>query len=114
GRALAELAPDLIGSLSSEVVPEINEYERTSTTLCNVYVRPIVERYLGRLEARLRELGIVEAPLLIMLSSGGTGTVETARQLPIRLVESGPAPRALAAGHCARRARRRHAPRLQR
>ncbi len=99
GAALAEGAPDLAVSLSHEVVAEIGEYERTSTVLANVYVRPLVERYLGRLETRLRELGVADAPLLIMLSSGGTATVETARRFPIRLVESGPAAGALAAAH---------------
>ena len=99
GAALAEQAPELIVSLSSDVVAEIHEYERASTALANVYVRPLVERYLGDLEARLREGGMGDAPLLIMLSSGGTGTVETARRFPIRLIESGPAAGALAAAH---------------
>src|SRR3712207_6707648 len=53
----AEEAPEITVSLSSEVAPEIREYERTSTTVCNVYVRPLVERYLHRLEERLRKLG---------------------------------------------------------
>lgn len=99
GAALTALAPELVVSLSSDVVPEMREYERASTTLANVYVRPLVERYLARLEERLRELGAGAAPLLIMLSSGGTATVETARRFPVRLVESGPAAGALAAAH---------------
>ncbi len=99
GAALAEQAPELIVSLSSDVVAEIHEYERASTALANVYVRPLVERYLGDLEARLREGGMGDAPLLIMLSSGGTATVDTARRFPIRLIESGPAAGALAAAH---------------
>ncbi|HEX5503441.1 MAG TPA: hydantoinase/oxoprolinase family protein [Thermomicrobiales bacterium] len=99
GAALADLAPELTVSLSSDVVPEIGEYERTSTTLANVYVRPLVERYLAGLVARLRDLGAGDAPLLVMLSSGGTATAETARRFPIRLVESGPAAGALAAAH---------------
>ncbi len=98
GEALAALAPELMVSLSSDVVPEIREYERTSTTLANVYVRPVVERYLGQLVEQLAALG-VEAPLFVMLSSGGTATVETARRFPIRLIESGPAAGALAAAH---------------
>ena len=97
GEALAAGAPEIVLSLSSEVVPEIREYERTSTTLANVYVRPLVERYLERLEARLRAQGMTDASLYIMLSSGGTGTVETARRFPIRMIESGPAAGALAA-----------------
>jgi len=99
GEALATLAPEIIVSLSSEVVPEIREYERTSTTLANVYVRPLVERYLADLVTRLDDLGITDAPLFIMLSSGGTATVETARRFPIRLIESGPAAGALAAAY---------------
>lgn len=99
GAALARLAPDLTVSLSSEVVAEIREYERASTTLANVYVRPLVERYLAQLEGRLRGMGMPDASLFIMLSSGGTATVETARRFPIRLVESGPAAGALAAAH---------------
>ena len=99
GAALAEQAPELVVSLSSDVVPEIREYERTSTTLANVYVRPLVERYLRQLEARLRELGAAAAPLFVMLSSGGTATVETACRFPIRLIESGPAAGALAAAY---------------
>jgi N-methylhydantoinase A len=96
GRILGELAPELTVSLSSDVAPEIREYERVSTTLANVYVRPLVDRYLGNLAAVLRDQQI-ESELLIMLSSGGTCTVETAQQYPIRLVESGPAAGALAA-----------------
>ena len=98
GDILAREAPDMTISLSSDVVPEIREYERTSTTICNVYVRPVVDRYLEHLEGSLRDLGI-DSNLLIMLSSGGICTVETARRYPIRLVESGPAAGALAAAH---------------
>ncbi len=101
GEILDRHAPGMTVSLSSDVVPEIREYERTSTTICNVYVRPVVDRYLRRLEASLRELGI-DCDLLIMLSSGGICTVETARRYPIRLVESGPAAGALAAAHLGR------------
>jgi N-methylhydantoinase A len=93
---LGEEAPEVTVSLSSEVAPEIREYERTSTTIANVYVRPLVERYLLSLEERLRRLG-VEGSLYIMLSNGGTASVETACEFPIRLLESGPAAGALAA-----------------
>jgi len=99
GAALAEAAPELIISLSSDVVAEMHEYERASTTLANVYVRPLVERYLQELEGRLHAGGMGAVPLLIMLSSGGTATVETAKRFPIRLIESGPAAGALAAAH---------------
>src|SRR5207247_7973363 len=85
-------------SLSSDVVPEIREYERTSTTVVNVYVQALVETYLEELVRRLRALG-VEGELLLMLSSGGISTVETASRFPLRLLESGPAGGALAAAH---------------
>ncbi len=98
GSILEREAPEMTVSLSSDVVPEIREYERTSTTICNVYVRPVVDRYLERLDDSLRDLE-VDSSLLIMLSSGGICTVETARRYPIRLVESGPAAGALAAAH---------------
>lgn len=93
---LAEEVPGITLSLSSEVSPEIREYERTSTTVANVYVRPLVEHYLRRLEERLRKLGF-EGSLYVMLSNGGTASVETACRFPIRLLESGPAAGALAA-----------------
>jgi N-methylhydantoinase A len=95
---LAELAPDLVVSASSDVVPEIREFERTSTTIANVYVRPLVERYLRQLESALESIGFHGA-LLVMLSSGGLSTVETAAKYPIRLIESGPAAGALAAAY---------------
>ena len=93
---LAEEAPGVVVSLSSEVSPEIREYERTSTTIANVYVRPLVERYLQRLEERLRRLGF-DGSFYVMLSNGGTASVETACRFPVRLLESGPAAGALAA-----------------
>ncbi|CAN5793079.1 hydantoinase/oxoprolinase family protein [soil metagenome] len=93
---LAEEAPEITVSLSSEVAPEIREYERTSTTVANVYARPLVEGYLRSLEDRLRRLGF-GGSLYIMLSNGGTASVETACRFPVRLLESGPAAGALAA-----------------
>ncbi len=93
---LAAEAPGVAVSLSSEVSPEIREYERTSTTIANVYVRPLVERYLHRLEGRLRRLGF-DGSFYVMLSNGGTASVETACRFPVRLLESGPAAGALAA-----------------
>jgi N-methylhydantoinase A len=93
---LAEEAPEITVSLSSEVSPEIREYERTSTTVANVYVRPLVERYLRVLEERLQSLGF-GGSLHIMLSNGGTASVQTASRFPVRLLESGPAAGALAA-----------------
>jgi N-methylhydantoinase A len=96
-----EMAPALPVSSSSEVVPEIREYERTSTTIANVYVAPLMARYLEDLERRLRALGI-PGQLYIMLSSGGIALPPDARRVPIRLVESGPAAGALAAAQAAR------------
>jgi N-methylhydantoinase A len=87
---LAEELPGVAVSLSCEVCPEIREYERASTTIANAYVLPRMGRYLGQLEADLRSAGI-PGPLLLMMSSGGITTVETARRYPVRLVESGPA-----------------------
>jgi N-methylhydantoinase A len=96
-----EIAPELPVSCSSEVVPEIREYERTSTTAANVYVVPLMARYLGDLEQRMLDLGL-PGQLYVMQSSGGIALPEEARRLPIRLVESGPAAGALAAALSAR------------
>ena len=90
GEILAEELPGVAISLSCEVCPEIREYERTSTTIANAYVLPRMAGYLGELEASLKKEGIA-GPLLLMMSSGGITTVETARRFPVRLVESGPA-----------------------
>jgi N-methylhydantoinase A/oxoprolinase/acetone carboxylase beta subunit len=100
-RALRERAPELRVSLSSVVSGEIREYERTSTTVANAYVLAVVETYLRSLSELLRADGFA-GQLLLMLSSGGTCTVETACEVPIRLVESGPAGGAAAAAHYAR------------
>ena len=95
-RAVNRAAPGLRVSVSSEVSPEIREFERTSTTIANVYVQPLAERYLQDLERRLADLGF-RGSFFVMLSSGGIATVETATRFPIRLLESGPAAGALAA-----------------
>jgi N-methylhydantoinase A len=88
--------PALALSLSSDVMPEIREYERTSTTVANVYVKPIARRYLHKLRAEVQQLGC-RGDLYIMLSNGGITTCDTASEYPIRLIESGPAAGALAA-----------------
>ncbi|HSF05137.1 MAG TPA: hydantoinase/oxoprolinase family protein [Methylomirabilota bacterium] len=98
---VTEVAPALPVSCSSDVVPEIREYERASTTTANVYVMPLMARYLEDLERRLAERGI-PGQLYIMQSSGGIALPAEARRLPIRLVESGPAAGALAAAQAAR------------
>jgi N-methylhydantoinase A len=90
------IAPNTRVSISSEVVPEIREFERTSTTITNVYVQDLVERYLHKLQTRLAHIGF-DGSLFLMISSGGIVTVDTAIRFPIRLLESGPAAGALAA-----------------
>ena len=98
---LAAALPGLPISLSSEVSPEMREWERFSTTAANAYVQPLIAGYLGRLEAGLRAMGL-HAPVFLMLSGGGLTTIETARRFPIRLVESGPAGGAIFAADIAR------------
>ena len=87
---ISTIDPELPVSLSSEVAPEIREYERTSTTVINAYLQPIVERYLERLGGRLQELGLHGA-FHLMLSSELLTTAKQARRFPTRLIESGPA-----------------------
>ncbi len=93
-RRVAELIhaarPDLPVTLSSEVCPEVREYERFSTAVANAYVQPLMASYLERLERGARERGL-DCPLLLMTSGGGLTTVANARAQPIRLIESGPA-----------------------
>jgi N-methylhydantoinase A len=96
-RALIEREfPQLQVSISSDVSRQLREYERTSTTLVNAYIKPLAARYLDRLSARLAAAGI-RAPLFMMLSNGGLTHVAEARRVPIQLLESGPAAGALAA-----------------
>jgi N-methylhydantoinase A len=94
--AIQRAAPGLRVAISSEVNPEIREFERASTTILNVYVQARVERYLRELESRLNKLGF-DGHFFLMLSSGGIATVDTAVEYPVRLLESGPAAGALAA-----------------
>jgi N-methylhydantoinase A len=93
---IAEVAPKIRVSLSSEVVAEIREFQRTSTTLVNVYVQERVSDYLAQLQSRLNKIGFVGS-FFVMLSSGGIATRDTASRFPVRLLESGPAAGALAA-----------------
>ena len=86
----AELGPEVTICLSSEVCPEMREYERFSTTCANAYVRPLMAGYLQRLRADLDAAGL-GCPLLLMMSGGGLTTLQLAARFPIRLVESGPA-----------------------
>lgn len=103
-RAAALIArrwPELSISLSSDVCPEVREYERLSTTCANAYVKPLMASYLQDLAQRLLAFGI-GAPLRLMTSGGGLTDLETAARYPIRLVESGPAGGAILAGTLAR------------
>jgi N-methylhydantoinase A/oxoprolinase/acetone carboxylase beta subunit len=97
---LREELPGVAVSLSSEVSPELGEFARTSTVVANAYVLPLVASYLEMLQKRLEQLGI-RGPLRIMLSTGAGGLAgaDTARRYPVRLLESGPAAGALAAGY---------------
>ena len=97
---LRELLPGVALSVSSEVAPEFREYSRASTTVVNACIQPVVARYLGEIEARLRERG-VEAELLVMQSSGGVYTFAAARERPVFMVESGPAAGVIAATYLA-------------
>jgi N-methylhydantoinase A len=98
---LAKRLPDVAITISSDVSPEIREYDRFSTACANAYVQPLMAGYLGRLQAAVRAEGF-DGALLLMMSGGGLTTLETAQRLPIRLVESGPAGGAILAGHIAR------------
>ena len=89
-RMVRERLPHVSVSVSSELLPEMREYERTSTTVINAYVRPVVERYLRHLSGSLQEMGVT-VPLMVMQSNGGMSTVKTAFEKPVSFVESGPA-----------------------
>jgi N-methylhydantoinase A len=104
-RRLAELiraaAPDMFITLSSDVSPEIREYERFATTCANAYVQPLMSRYLGALSAELATRG-VSCPLFLVTSGGDLTDLATAMAYPVRLVESGPAGGAVLAAQIAR------------
>ena len=97
GDAVARRLPDVAVTLSSEVSPEMREYERFSTACANAYIQPLMGRYLAGLERELKRAGFV-CPLLLMTSGGGITTAETAIRFPVRLIESGPAAGAIFAG----------------
>ena len=100
---IKERHPGLYVSPSCDVMPEIREVERSSATAMNAYVQPVADRYLGRLEERLRAEGF-DGVLHIVVSSGRLTTVEGARQRPVELLESGPAGGAMAAAYFGREA----------
>lgn len=87
-------------SLSSAILPEYREYERTSTTVINAYVAPLMARYIGHLEEALHGRGVDD--LLLMQSSGGVIAAQAARTTPARMVLSGPAAGVRGAHHIAR------------
>jgi N-methylhydantoinase A len=98
---LTEELPHIPVSLSSDVSPEMREWERFSTTVANAYVQPLMARYLRRLADEIKAVGIT-GPVFLMLSGGGLTTIDTACRFPIRLVESGPAGGAIFSADIAR------------
>ena len=97
---LAESIPDIMISLSSEVSPQMREYERFNTVVANAYIKPLMKSYLGRLEGRLQDEGI-NCNVFLMHSGGGIISIESAANFPVRLVESGPAGGAVFAANIA-------------
>jgi len=103
GEALSRVFPEAEVTLSSALVPEIREYERTSTAIVNAYVKPLASRYIGEMEKALAARA-VNGPLYLMLSSGGLASVAEAVAAPVNLIESGPAGGAIAACYFGRTA----------
>lgn len=95
------LAPGIPVTLSFEVLRELKEYERSTTTAVNAYTKPIVSRYLKTLEGRLDALAF-KGELLLMQSSGGLNSSQMAQRFPVQIIESGPAAGAISAAHYAR------------
>jgi N-methylhydantoinase A len=99
---LAERLPGAMVSLSSEVSPQMREYERFNTTIANAYIKPLMKSYLVRLKGRLEAEG-ASCPIFLMHSGGGIISLESASEFPVRLVESGPAGGAVFAADIAAR-----------
>lgn len=99
---IAEHAPNVTISISSEVSPQMREFERFNTVCANAFVKPLMARYLNRLVARLKEIG-ADCPVFMIHSGGGLISVETAAAFPVRLLESGPAGGAIYAADVAAR-----------
>jgi len=99
---LAERLPDVSVSISSEVSPQMREYERFNTVVANAYIKPLMASYLGRLEDRLRRESVT-CRIFLMHSGGGIISIQNAADFPVRLVESGPAGGAVFAAHIAAR-----------
>ena len=103
GAILAEELPGATISLSSEILREQREYERTATTVVNAYVRPLMSSYIDRIRTGLDGIGLDGAPLAIMQSSGGVMTSDDAKLRPVFALESGPAAGVVAALGMAKR-----------
>jgi N-methylhydantoinase A len=101
GEAVVRRLKHVAVTLSSDVSPEMREYERFSTACANAYIQPLMGSYLNKLESELKRAGF-NCPMLLMTSGGGITTVETAVRFPVRLVESGPAGGAIFAACIAR------------
>ena len=99
---LSERLPHVMVSLSSEVSPQMREYERFNTVVANAYIKPLMKSYLDRLRDRLQSAS-VECDVFLMHSGGGIISLESAAEFPVRLVESGPAGGAVFAAHIAAR-----------
>jgi N-methylhydantoinase A len=98
----AQRLPGVMVSISSEVSPQMREYERFNTVCANAYIKPLMKSYLGRLAERLKAEG-AECPIFLMHSGGGIISLESAAEFPVRLVESGPAGGAVFAADIAAR-----------
>ena len=101
-QAVRAALPDIAISISAEILPEIKEYPRTSTTVINAYVQPVVRAYITALDARIRALGI-DAPLRLMQSNGGLASATFAAHAPAHIIESGPAAGVVGGAALARR-----------
>src|SRR5262249_47610791 len=101
GAMIRERAPHVALTLSSEILPEMREFERTSTAVTNAYVMPVMGRYLASLEGDLRRME-ARAPLLVMQSNGGVMTADGGRRRPVHVIESGPAAGVIATAALAR------------
>jgi len=99
---IAEHAPGVSISISSEVSPQMREFERFNTVCANAYVKPLISSYLARLVERLQAIG-ANCPVFMIHSGGGLISVDTAADFPVRLLESGPAGGAIYAADVAAR-----------
>ena len=99
---LTDRLPGVMLSLSSQVSPQMREYERFNTTVANAFIKPLMKSYLGRLKGRLAAAG-ADCPVFLMHSGGGIIDIDTAAEFPVRLVESGPAGGAVFAADIAAR-----------